>query len=62
MAVAAAARNVSRPRRWRHLRKYIVVYGGLTFFAFATDADLPKQTVSYSLLAGAPVLPAGVST
>src|SRR5437868_992780 len=39
MAVAAAARNVSRPRRWRHLRKYIVVYGGLTFFAFL--AGLP---------------------
>ena len=39
MAAAAAARNVSRPRLWRHLRKYIVVYGGLTFFAFL--AGLP---------------------
>ncbi len=31
--VAIAARGMSRPSRARHLRKYLVVYGGLTFYA-----------------------------
>ena len=34
MAVAVATRRpASHPRRFRHLRKYVVVYGGLTFYA-----------------------------
>lgn len=39
MVVAVATRPVSRPRRTRHLRKYIVVYGGLTLYAII--AGLP---------------------
>src|SRR5438270_1784921 len=34
MAVAVATPSrISRPRRMRHLRKYVAVYGGLTFYA-----------------------------
>src|SRR5215216_298265 len=33
MSVAVAAPSMRRPIRWNHLRKVVLVYGGLTFYA-----------------------------